>query len=382
MYNFEDIINRNTTNSIKWLEKDVIPLWIADMDFSFPKEVKDGLLELITEGVLGYADVDQKCYESIINFYKEEYDLNITKANIIFNTGVIASLGAVLNTFLQAGEEVLFLTPCYNTFFSVVNRLGYKVVESKLDYCDGEYTINFADFAKKIQRSNLRAFVLCNPHNPIGKIWSLEDLIKIRDLCTLNGVLVISDEIHGLISRPNYKYNSYLKVSKEGIILSSPSKPFNMAGLKIGFSICYDEHLNQRLALAYNRFGLTGINSFAIKVLPILYNKCRDWLKEMNEYVYNNYKFVKEYFEDNNLKIGIIYGNATYLLWLDVSYYTDNSFSLSKLLKTKFKVFVSEGSKYLGNGQFFIRINIATSRNILKIGLDRIRDGLLSLNQQ
>lgn len=378
MYDFTNIIDRHKTNSTKWREADIIPLWIADMDFSFPEVVKKSLLSLIEEGVLGYAYLPDTCYHSVVNFYNKNYSTKLEAGNVIFTTGVIASLGAALNTFCQPGEEVLFLTPCYNTFYSVVEKMGLKVITSELDYNDGQYNINYKDFAQKLSRPNLRAFVLCNPHNPTGHIWSIEDLKKINTLCRERNILVIADEIHGPITLPNLKYECSLNYIENVIVLASPSKPFNMAGLKIGFSLCYNKNINARLSLAYNRFNIASPNSFAIQLLPTLYNDCQDWLIELSQAIKHNYELTLKYIESNGLKIKVSYGGGTYLLWLDVSYYSNDSLKLSKFLKEKYKVFVSEGSKYLGNGHNFLRVNIATNEKTLLMGLERIKNGLLA----
>lgn len=380
MYNFDKLAKRKNTDSFKWdLVKNTLPMWVADMDFETLPDIVETLKNRIDIRAYGYSLISDDWYSSIINWWKD-YKLDIKKENMIFTNGVVAAISALVNRLSNIGDDVVVITPIYNIFFNSILNHGRHVLECKLDYDSYKYSLDFSKLEDLLKRPLTTLMILCNPQNPVGNIWTKEELIKISNLCKKYNVKVISDEIHCDITRPNMNYVPFASVSHDAkynsITLVSPSKTFNMAGLNSACAIVYDEYLYNVVERALNSYEVAEPNFFAIDATIAAYTKGREWVNELRSYVFNNRDIAKEYISKNIKNIHLIDADATYLLWVDCSNITSNSKELQEFLIDKVSLFVSSGDVYHGNGDTFLRINVATSKANVLDGLNRLKEGI------
>lgn len=379
-YNFDKLAKRKNTNSLKWDDtKCNLPMWVADMDFKVFPLIKDVLKQRINIEAYGYSIIDEEFYESVVNFFYRNHKLKLIKNNIIFTTGVVPAISSMVRRLTKAGEKVIVLSPVYNIFYNSILNNGRKVVTSDLIYENYSYHIDFNDLEQKLSDPLVTLMIFCNPHNPIGKIWSRQEIDKVALLARKNGVIVISDEIHCDITDPNKKYNSFYlnETNRENSILClSASKSFNLAGLQGAAVVCDNVFLKNRIERGFNNDEIAEPNFFVIEAYKCAFNKGDEYLKQLNEYLYQNKMLVKEFLEINIKEVKLIESEATYLLWIDVSKITNDA---SLLVDDIFKftgLRLASGIEYGENGKSFIRMNIATSKaNVLK-GLKLFKKGI------
>ncbi|MBP8038609.1 MAG: pyridoxal phosphate-dependent aminotransferase, partial [Prevotella sp.] len=325
-YNFDKQIERRGTNSYKWdlpKEDDVIPMWVADMDFQTAPCIIEALKKRVEHGVFGYTLVPDSYFEAITNWFKRRHNWQIDRSWILYTSGVVPALTASLQALTMPGEKVLIQTPAYNCFFTSIMNCGCQVEETALKREGNSFVMDFEDFERKCADPKVTVFVLCNPHNPSGRVWSKEELLHINDICTRNGVKIISDEIHCELIMPEYTFTAFASISDEcrdnSITLNSPSKSFNIAGLQIANIICSDKTIRQRIDRALNINEVCDVNPFGVIALQEAYNNGEEWLDELNEYLYGNYKALKEFFSEYLPKLEVIRLEGTYLVWIDIS---------------------------------------------------------------
>ena len=377
-YNFDSINNRVGTNSVKWdIHPDAIPLWVADMDFQVLPELKEALSKRVDEGIFGYTLVPESYYEAIINWFDRRHHWHIDRSWILYTSGVIPAMAAALKAFTLPGEKVLIQTPVYNCFFSSIANCGCEPVENELVREGKTYRIDFADFENKCADPKTTVFLLCNPHNPAGRVWTKEELERMNEICMRHDVKVISDEIHCELIMPGYTFVPFASVSEacadNSVILNSPTKNFNIAGLQIANIICKNRQWLRRIDRAVNINETCDVNPFGVIALQEAYNKGAEWIDELNTYLYDNYKALKDFFHEELPKLEVLKLEGTYLVWVDITALEFTSDEVADKLLKEAKVWVNSGTMYGRKaGQGYLRINIATPRATLMEGLKRM----------
>ena len=382
-YNFDEIIPRRGTNSYKWdssADADVLPMWVADMDFRTAPPVVEALKKRVEHGVFGYVRVPDAYYEAIINWFARRHTWQIEKEWIIYTTGVVPALSAVIKALTAPGDKVMVQTPVYNCFFSSIRNNGCGMIANPLIYRNGTYQIDFADLEQKAADPSVKVLLLCNPHNPAGRVWTKQELTRIGDICIRNNVWVVADEIHCELVFPGHTYIPFASISQEflmhSVTCTSPSKAFNLAGLQIANIISADTDIRTKIDKAININEVCDVNPFGVEALMAAYNDGEEWLEELKQYLFANYNYLRVYFEEYLPEFPVATLEGTYLVWADCSVLNQSSDETVKTLLEKEKLWVNEGSLYGEAGEGFIRINIACPRQQLIEGLNRLKRAL------
>lgn len=382
-YDFDEIIPRRGTNSYKWDsagDADVLPMWVADMDFRTAPPVVEALRKRVEHGIFGYVRVPDAYYAAVTNWFARRHDWQIEKEWIIYTTGVVPALSAVIKALTVPGDKVMVQTPVYNCFFSSIRNNGCGMITNPLIYRNGTYQINFADLEQKAADPNVKVLLLCNPHNPAGRVWTKQELTRIGDICIRNNVWVVADEIHCELVFPGHTYIPFASISQEFLMHSgtctSPSKAFNLAGLQIANIISADTDIRTKIDKAINVNEVCDVNPFGVEALMAAYNDSEEWLEELKQYLFDNYNYLRAYFSEYLPEFPVSMLEGTYLVWVDCSVLNQSSDEIVKTLLEKEKLWVNEGSLYGEIGEGFIRINIACPRQQLIEGLNRLRRAL------
>ena len=385
-YNFESIIDRKNTNSLKWdLFDDEYPMWVADMDFYAAPLIYESVNRKANHGVYAYSFVNEDVYDSYINWWKK-YGLDMKKEELLFATGVMPSITSIIRAFTEIGDNVLIQTPVYHVFFYVILDNGRNVVENQLIYnpdsddVETAYVIDFDDLEKKFKDPKTKLMLLCNPHNPVGKIWKKDDLERIAVLAKKYDVIVVSDEIHCDLTDPGLEYVPFASLdnnlSNNSITCISPSKTFNIAGLQSSAVFTKNKDFYEVLEKQLSIDCFNHPNVFSMDATIAAY-KSEDWLNELREVLFNNKMIVKEFLEENIPEIRLVPANATYLLWLDCNGLDTDSNTLSEFLREEVGLFLSPGVQFGQNGDNFLRMNIACPEQLLIEGLNALKEGVI-----
>lgn len=379
-YNFDEITTRRGSNSYKWdaaKDNDVLPMWVADMDFRTAPAIIDAMAKRVQHGIFGYTKVPQAYFDAVTGWFKRRHHFTIQKDWILFTSGVVPALSAVIKALTEPGDKVIVQTPVYNCFFSSIRNDECEMVANELIYKDGTYSIDFEDLEKKAADPKAKLMLLCSPHNPVGRVWTREELQRIGEICMRNQVIVVSDEIHCDLVYPGHTHIPFASVSDEFLLNSvtctAPSKTFNLAGIQVANIIAADEDIHRNIDKALNVNEVCEINVFAVEALIAAYNEGIDWLEELKIYLYENYIALSEFFKQYLPKLPVLPLEATYLVWVDCSTLKQTSKEIAETLLNKEKLWINEGTMYGAAGEKFIRINIATQRNNLIKGLEKIR---------
>ena len=382
-YNFDEIIPRRGTNSYKWDsagDADILPMWVADMDFRTAPPVVEALRKRVEHGIFGYVRVPDAYYAAVTNWFARRHDWQIEKEWIIYTTGVVPALSAVIKALTAPGDKVMVQTPVYNCFFSSIRNNGCGMIANPLIYRNGTYQIDFADLEQKAADPNVKVLLLCNPHNPAGRVWTKQELTRIGDICIRNNVWVVADEIHCELVFPGHTYIPFASISHEflmhSVTCTSPSKAFNLAGLQIANIISADTDIRMKIDKAINVNEVCDVNPFGVEALMAAYNDSEEWLEELKQYLFANYSYLRAYFAEYLPEFPVSILEGTYLVWVDCSVLNQSSDEIVKTLLEKEKLWVNKGSLYGETGEGFIRINIACPRQQLIEGLNRLRRAL------
>lgn len=379
-YDFDEIIQRRDTDSYKWdsdTEGDILPMWVADMDFRTAPAIVGALEERARHGIFGYTKVPASYYDAVTGWFARRHGFTFDREYILFTTGVVPALSAVIKALTEPGDRIIVQSPVYNCFFSSIRNDLCETVSNDLIYRNGTYSIDFEDLEKKAADPKAKLMLLCNPHNPVGRAWTREELTRIGEICLRNNVTVVSDEIHCDLVYPGHTHIPFASLSREflynSVTCTAPSKTFNLAGLQVANIIAADENLRRRIDKALNVNEVCEINSFAAVALTAAYNEGGEWLDELRKYLYDNYLYLKDFFEANLPNLYVLPLEATYLVWVDCKSLKLTSSEIAERLLEKGKVRVNEGTMYGAAGEGFIRINIACPRKLLEEGLARIK---------
>ncbi len=385
-YNFDEIAKRENTYSLKYDETKVeSPMWVADMDFKTYPGVIKAIEERTKIGAYGYSLIPDEYFDTIISWWQRRHNITFNKEWMIFSSGVVCSLSSIVRKLTSVGENVLIQSPCYNIFYNSIINNGRNIVSNDLVYENGEYHIDFIDLDRKLSNPQTSMMILCNPHNPIGKIWTKEELEQIGFLAKKHNVIVVSDEIHCDFVSPSLHYVPFYSVNETNrdisITLVSPGKTFNLAGLHTSCAIVKNPYLRHKVWRGLNTDEVAEPNFFAIASSIGAYKDGDEWVDELNEYIYENKKIFTEMLNKEVPFIHVVPSNATYLLWVDISSLHLDSVSFTKYLLETVSLRVSDGLEYGHNGDNFIRVNLATNKENVIIGANKLIQAILKLNK-
>lgn len=379
-FDFDTVINRRDTNSYKWdivKEEDVIPLWVADMDFKAAPAILEALKKRVEHGVFGYTLVPDSYYEAIINWFARRHNWQIDRSWIIYTTGVVPAVSCAIKALTLPGEKVLIQTPDYNCFFSSIKNNGCEVAENELVRRGDSYEVDFEDFERQCADEKTTVFLLCNPHNPAGRVWTKEELERMNDICLTHGVRVISDEIHCELVMPGHRFTPFAAISDacrdNSVVLNSPTKAFNIAGLQIANIICADPAMRRRIDRAVNINEVCDVNPFGVVALQAAYNESEEWLDSLNHYIWGNYLALKEFIAKELPRLEVTRLEGTYLAWVDIKATGLTSDEAYEKLMKEGRVYVNSGTMYGRRaGEGYLRINLACPRATLLEGMKRM----------
>ena len=380
-YNFDELIDRRNTNSLKWnIGEGKIAMWVADMDFKTAPCVQEAIQSKAEFGVFGYSDIPDEYYECYQNWWRKRHDFQMEKEWMIFSSGVIPAISSIVRKLTTPGEKILIQSPVYNIFYNSILNNGREVISSDLVYTEGHYSIDFDDLEDKLKDAQTSMMILCNPHNPIGKVWSKEEISKIGDLCFKHHVVVVSDEIHCDLTEPNIQYTPFASVNKiclnNSITCLSASKAFNLAGMHAACVVVSNEYLRHKVYRGLNTDEVAEPNAFACDATIAAFNHGEDWLDELREYISENKKIAANFIAKNLPKLKVVDSRATYLVWIDCKKLTPHVNEFCKYLDDEIGLVISSGSSYGKNGTDFIRVNIACPKERLIDGLNKLAQGV------
>lgn len=379
-YDFNEIIPRKGSHSYKWdynEKENILPMWVADMDFRAAPPVIEALAKRVQHGVFGYTKVPPQYFDAIINWFQRRHQLHIEKEWLLVSAGVVPAISAIIKTLTEPGDQVIIQTPVYNRFFSCIRNDKCEVVQNNLVYRDGKYSIDFEALEKQAANPLAKVFLLCNPHNPVGRVWSKEELIRMGDICFKHGVTVISDEIHCDLIHAGHKHISFASINQtfleNSVTCISPSKSFNLAGLQVANIVTAKAELRNKIDTALKVSELYELNPFAVEGLIAAYNEGEEWLEALNKYLFENYNYLKNFFEKNLPKFKVLPLEGTYLVWIDITASELKSAEFAQRLLEKENLWITHGNMYGDDGEGFIRINIGCPRTLLVQGLEKIK---------
>lgn len=385
-YDFSSPTERRGTDSYKWdsaPEADIIPLWVADMDFETFPGITEALQRRVAHGIFGYTRVPEAYYEAVCNWFGKRHGWHINREDIIYTSGVVPAVSAVIKALTLPGDQVIVQGPVYNCFFSSIRNNGCEMVSNSLIYNKEElrYEIDFDDLERKLAHERARLMLICNPHNPGGRVWTRDELTRVAELCRKYGVRVVSDEIHCELTLYDNEYVPFGSLPDElshgSITCCSPSKAFNTAGLQIANIVCRDTEVRNRIDRAININEVCDVNPFGVIALQAAYSdEGYEWLTQLRAYISSNYDLLRERFARELPKCKVMRMEGTYLAWIDCSELHISSDEIEEMLMHENKVWVNAGSMYGTEGAAFIRINMACTSELLNEGITRIVNGL------
>ncbi|WP_106496818.1 MalY/PatB family protein [Lentibacillus sp. Marseille-P4043] len=385
MGNFDLIHNRKNTRSVKWdlldsifQSSDVLPMWVADMDFKAPQEVVDAIVKRAEHGIFGYTVIDQDVKQAIVNWVGKRHNWPIKQDFLTFSPGVVTSLHMAVQTFTEPNDNILIQTPVYTPFYHVIEQHGRNVIKNPLALQDNHYQIDFVDFEEKL-KSGVKAFILCSPHNPVGRVWREEELQEMARLCLKYDVTIISDEIHADLTYPDYRHipiaSLSAEISEQTITCMSPSKTFNLAGLQASYIITESKEKREKLTNQLSIQGHGMLNTLGNTALEAAYTYGEAWLDELKQVLQENHDYVVDMF-NKHTSLKVIQTEGTYLLWIDCSSLQLDADGLKQFMIQQAKVGLNEGVSYGEEGKIFMRMNIACPKAILEDGVKRIIDAV------
>ncbi len=386
-YDFSKLTDRYHTGSLKWdVADNELPMWVADMDFETAPEIIEALHQRVDHGIFGYNTVSDDYFQSIQNWWIRRHHFTMEKEWLMFCTGVVPAVSSIVRKMTTIGENVLIQSPVYNIFYNSILNNGRHVITSDLVYDGQKYHIDYSDLEKKLSDPQTTLMILCNPHNPIGKIWDRETLKRIGDLCAKYHVLVVSDEIHCDIVASGKEYIPFASVSQTNLMNSitciAPTKAFNLAGLQTACLCVPNPVLYQKVNRGINTDEVAEPNSFALTATIAAFNKGELWLDELRSYIDENKNIVYQFINDNLPQLHVVESEATYLLWIDCSQVSLDSVDLTQFIRKTTGLYLSDGKEYGENGRTFIRMNIACPKERVDDGLHRLLKAIQLFQQR
>lgn len=382
-YNFDEVIERNNTNCLKYDASvsrfgttDIMPLWVADMDFRVCPEITERFSQIIKHGIYGYNLHSERYFNAIKKWFSDRHGMNVNKHEICFTPGVVPAISYIVQVLTEKGDGVMVQSPVYYPFFSIVEQNGRKLLINQLIEDNNKYFIDFDDF--EIQARQSKLFILCSPHNPVGRVWRKDELKKITDICLKHNVIIVSDEIHNDLVFNEQRHTSTATISDDvkniTITCHAASKTFNLAGLSTAYIIVHNSAILEKFKTFYSTLHADALNTFGLEAMTTAYEKGLEWHNQSMQYIWNNYLFLKEFLSIHLPEIKVTPLEATYLVWLDFRKYKLTDIELKKIIIEKAKLGLNDGPSFGPGGSGFQRVNIACPRSVLKKALERLRD--------
>ena len=401
-HSFDEEYDRRGTHSVKWEfipgEEDppqlkhtarcfgpdrVLPMWVADMDFRCPEPVVEALIARAEHGIYGYSAPTSAFYQSVVNWMERRHGWKIDPQWICLTPGVVPALNMLVRTFTTQGNKVLIQPPVYHPFYRAVENNHSQVITNVLVLENGRYRMDFGDLESKCKDPEVKMAILCSPHNPVGRVWTRDELIEFGRICIENNVLIVSDEIHGDLIYHDHVFTPLAKISdafaQNSVICTAPSKTFNMAGLKTSCIIIPNHDLRVQFQKTLQSNGLFGVNTFGAVALQTAYDHGEEWLQDVLEYVEGNLDYLEAYVDENIPQLNVIRPEGTYLVWLDCRRLELGRTELQQLMSEKARLYLDDGFIFGPEGEGFVRINIACPRKVLVEAVDRIREAVQGL---
>ena len=379
-FDFDSIVDRRGTNSYKWdsAADGVLPMWVADMDFRTAPAVADAVARRAAHGIFGYTRVPDAYYDAVTSWFGRRHGWTIDRDWIIYTSGVVPAISAVIKALTVPGDKVIVQTPVYNCFFSSIRNNGCEIVSSPLLRRGDTYEMDFADLERKAADPRAKVMLLCNPHNPAGRVWTPDELTRLGNICLQNDVTVVSDEIHCELVYPGYKYTPFASLSEaflhRSVACVSPSKAFNIAGLQIANIVVYDADLRRRIDKAININEVCDVNPFGVEATIAAYNDGAEWLDQLIVYLRGNYEAMADFCRSELADFPIARLEGTYLVWMDCRKLGLKSEDLEQTLVDEARLWLNAGTMYGAAGEGYMRWNIACPRSVMLDGLGRFRD--------
>ena len=390
MYDFDKIIDRHGTNCLKFdfakergKNGDELSLWVADMDFQVAKPITDALQAQVNHGIYGYTEVKSDYFDIVKNWFKDNFGWDIKKGSLVKTPGVVYAIAMAVKAFTKEGEAVIIQQPVYYPFSEMIIANNRKLVNSPLVLKDGRYEIDFEDFEKKIIKNNVKLFILCSPHNPVGRVWSVEELKKIGDICIKHDVVIFSDEIHAdFVYEPN-KHHVFASLGESyaanSVIATAPSKSFNIAGLQVSNIFIGNKKLRDAFRNEIVKSGYSQLNTMGLVAARAAYESGKEWLDEVRAYIKDNLIFFRDYLKENIGELSLIEPEGTYLVWVDFRKLGLSEKQREDLIVNKAKLWIDSGAMFGVDGEGFERFNIACPREYLKMALDSLAKAIKGL---
>lgn len=380
MHNFDKLTDRSGTLSYKWDVKDgELPMWVADMDFEVAPPIKRAIVERAEHGIFGYTAIPDEFFDAVSSYWGRRHGYAIPTEHMIYSNGVVAAISSIVRKLTTPAENVLIQAPVYNIFYNSILNNGRNVLSSDLVYDGDGYSINFEDLESKLADPQTSLMILCNPHNPVGRIWTAEELARIGELCEKHGVTVLSDEIHCDITAPGESYVPFASVNEQcrriSVTAIAASKTFNIAGLQSACLFAADPHLRHKVWRGLNTDEVGEPNAFSMVANVAAFTECDEWVDEMLEYVFENKRLACEFINANIPGMKANFSKATYLLWIDISGVASDSVDFCEKLRESTGLYLSDGAEYGESGRSFVRMNLATQRERVLDGLNRLKLG-------
>lgn len=383
-YNFDEEIDRRNTNCLKYdfavergKQEGILPLWVADMDFRTAPEVIDALVKEAQHGIFGYSEVKEDYFKALYRWFLKHFSWEIREEWLVKTPGVVFAIAQAVKAFTEEGDSILLCQPVYYPFMECILDNKRKLVNSQLVYKDGKYDIDFEDFEKKIIENHVKLFLLCSPHNPVGRVWSREELTRVGDICLKHKVVVLSDEIHCDFTYEGYTHTPFAGISEEfaqnSVVCTAPSKTFNLAGLQVSNIFIPDEKKRKLFKKAVDAAGYSQLNVMGLVAAKAAYTYGEEWLCELKEYLRGNLAFVRDYLRENLPQIKLVEPQGTYLIWLDLSGLSLTLRELEELVSQKANLWLDGGFIFGKETEQFQRMNIACTRKTLQQALCQLK---------
>lgn len=376
-YDFDKTIDRRATNSYKWdsAPEGALPMWVADMDFRTAPAIIDALQKRVVHGIFGYTRVPDAYYDAVTSWFSRRHGWDIDREWIIYTSGVVPAVSAVIKALTVPGDKVIVQTPVYNCFFSSIRNNGCEIVSNPLRRTADTYEMDFDALERCAADPRAKVMLLCNPHNPAGRVWTPDELTRLGNICLRNGVTVVADEIHCELVYQGFKYTPFASLSDaflhRSVTCVSPSKAFNIAGLQIANIVAFDNDLRSRIDKAININEVCDVNPFGVAATIAAYNEGEEWLNQLVDYLHGNYEAMAEFCRRELPEFPITRLEGTYLVWMDCSSLGMPSDALEHALLDDARLWLNAGTMYGAEGEGYMRWNIACPRSVMLDGLNR-----------
>ncbi|MCL2871370.1 MAG: pyridoxal phosphate-dependent aminotransferase [Betaproteobacteria bacterium] len=378
-YDFDTVVDHRGTNSLKHdfarergKPEGLLPLWVADMDFPTAPEILADIQKRVAHGVIGYTEPKGDYYDALLGWYESRFGYRASRLDVVKTPGVVFALAQAIRAFTEPGEAVMIQTPVYYPFYEIIRENGRTLVSNPLVYKEGKYTIDLDDFERQITSHGVKLFILCSPHNPVGRVWTPNELAGMNEICERRGVIVVSDEIHGDLVWPGHTHTCFGTLNENAIVATAPSKTFNLAGLQTSNLFVKNADLRSRLKAEISRSGYGQLNTLGLVACQSAYTKGSAWLEEVKTYLAQNIRLTREFLATRLPKIRLVKPEGTYLLWLDFSAYELTQKELDRRVTEGAQLWLNSGTTFGQDGEGFQRMNIACPRATLTVALNRL----------